>query len=95
MRIIWLPRARADVSHVRAYIEQDNRQGAKRVVLAIYAAVERLEAVPHHGRPGRVAETRELPVPRTPYIVAYTVIGDRVVVTAVLHGAQEWPEGFG
>ena len=52
-------------------------------------------SLPHHGRPGRVAETRELPVPRTPYILAYTVIGYRVVVTAVLHGAQEWPEGFG
>ncbi len=33
-------------------------------------------------------------MPRTPYIVAYTVIGEQLTIIAVIHGAREWPEGF-
>ena len=35
--------------------------------------------------------TRELVVPRTPYIVVYTVESDYVRIHRVLHGAQRWP----
>ena len=94
MQIIWLPRARADVTHARQYIEQHNPGAAQRLVLALYAAAQTIAATPHLGRPGRVARTRELVVPRTPYIVAYTVIGDQLTIIAVIHGAREWPERF-
>jgi len=46
------------------------------------------------GRPGRVEDTRELGVPDTPYVVAYTVLDERVVIIAVQNGAQKWPERF-
>ena len=95
MQITWLPRARADVVHARQYIEQHNPGGAQRLVLALYTAAQRIAAAPHLGRPGRVARTRELVVPRTPYIVAYTVIGDQLTIIAVIPGAQEWPGEFG
>ena len=94
MRIIWLPRARADLGHARHYIEQDNPEAAQRVFTAIRVAVRRIADAPHLGRPGRVERTRELVVPRTPYIVAYTVIGDRLVILAVIHGARAWPDEF-
>ena len=83
-----------EVSHARQYIEQRNPEGAQRVVLAIYAAVRRIAGAPHLGRPGRVARTRELVVARTPYIVAYSVVDDQIIVLAVIHGAQEWPDTF-
>ena len=38
-------------------------------------------------------DTRELVV-STPYIVAYTVIDDQVVIIAVQHSAQKWPDRF-
>ena len=38
--------------------------------------------------------TRELVVTGTPYIVAYTVLDNRVEILAVQHGAQEWPERY-
>ncbi len=40
------------------------------------------------GRQGRVANTRELVVLGTPYIVAYVVLPDGVKLLRVLHGAQ-------
>jgi toxin ParE1/3/4 len=47
---------------------------------------------PESGRIGRIAGTRELVIPRTPYIAAYVVLDDKVRILRVLHGAQIWPE---
>jgi toxin ParE1/3/4 len=94
MRITWLPRARTDLSHARQYIKQHNSKSAQRVYAAIRSAVGRIANAPHLGRPGRVARTRELVVPHTAFIVAYSVVGDRLVILAVIHGAREWPEGL-
>ena len=94
MQVIWLPRARTDLGHARHYIEQDNPEAARRIFTAIRTAVRRLSETPHLGRPGRVERTRELVVPHTPYIVPYTVIGDRLVILAVIHGARAWPDKF-
>ena len=94
MQITWRPQAREDITHARRYIEQHSPKGARRVVLEIYAAVQRLADAPHLGHPGRVAGTREAVVPRTPYIVAYSVVGNQLLILSVIHGAREWPERF-
>jgi plasmid stabilization system protein ParE len=44
------------------------------------------------GRPGRVIDTRELVIDRTPYIAAYRITGDKVRILRVLHGARQWPD---
>ncbi len=94
MRIIWSSSARTDTVNARRYIEQHDQGAAKRVSTAIRAAVHRLVEAPGLGHPGRVAGTRELVVPRTPYVVAYSIVTDRLVILGVIHGAQEWPDGF-
>jgi addiction module RelE/StbE family toxin len=58
---------------------------------AIRVATDRLANYPRMGRPGRVADTRELVVPRTPYIVVYEIEDDIVRIIRVLHSAQRWP----
>jgi toxin ParE1/3/4 len=54
-------------------------------------AAQNLAAFPRAGRAGRVADTRELRVPDTPFLIAYRIEGDEVQVLAVLHGARRWP----
>jgi hypothetical protein len=55
---------------LRAYIEQDDPAAAQRVSLHIIHNVETLlPNSPEMGRPGRVPGTRELVIPRTPFIV--------------------------
>ncbi len=92
MIIVWSPRAIAHLSELRAYIASDNPSAANRMGTALLAAVERLAQLPNLGRPGRVAGTRELVVPGTPYVIPYRVRGNRLEVVAVFHGRQKWPK---
>lgn len=87
-------RARRHCPSAREYIERHDQKAAARVIAAIRGAVQQIASSPHLGRPGRVERTRELVIPHTPYIVAYTVVGGQMVILAILHGAEEWPEGF-
>jgi plasmid stabilization system protein ParE len=66
--------------------------GSNRIANALLEAVERLAELPNLGRPGRVAGTRELVVPGTPYIIPYRLRGDRLEVITVFHGRQKWPK---
>lgn len=94
MEIVWREIAILSLERARAYIAQDNRAAAERVYERILRSVRNLADMPNMGRPGRVEDTRELVVPDTPYIVAYTVLGEQVVIIAIQHSAQEWPERF-
>jgi len=79
------------LAHLRSHIARDHPGAANRIADALLGAVERLADLPNLGRPGRIAGTRELVVPGTPYLVAYRVRGDRLEVIAVFHGHQKWP----
>lgn len=91
MRIIWSPTAVENLIEIHKYIEQDKPAAASRVAARILESVERLARYPHLGRPGREPGTRELVVTGTPYLIPYEVYKNRVVVLAVLHGAQQPP----
>jgi toxin ParE1/3/4 len=90
--IVWSPRAIAHLAHLREYIARDNPDAANQIASALLEAVERLAQLPNLGRPGRVAGTRELVVPGTPYIMPYRLRGDRLEVVAVFHARQKWPK---
>jgi toxin ParE1/3/4 len=62
------------------------------VVSKIVESVDRLVHQPHSGRPGRLAGTRELIVPGTPYVIPYRVRTGRLDLIAVFHGKQKWPK---
>jgi toxin ParE1/3/4 len=94
MRTVWLGKALDDVVAAAEFIEADNAAAARVLKRRITEAVRLLEDQPSLGRPGRVSGTRELVVPATPYIVAYTVIANQIVVLAVIHGARQWPKSF-
>ena len=91
MTIVWAPRAIEHLAHLRVFIAQDNPKAANRVAAALLEAVERLAELPNLGRSGRIAGTRELVVPGTPYVIPYRLRGDRLEVIAVFHGRQKWP----
>ena len=83
MDIVRRRMALDDLEAARRYIAEHNPRAAARVHAAIVISVGRLADHPGLGRPGRVHGTRELVVPRTPYIVAYTVIETQVMILSV------------
>ena len=92
--VVWWGPSLDHLEAIRAYIEEREPRGARRVVQRILERVEALVDNPHIGRPGRVPGTRELVVTDTPFLVAYAVEGDQVIILAVLHGARRWPASF-
>ena len=92
MEIVWRPIALEDLEQARRYIAKHDPGAADRLWGRILNSVERLAMLPGLGRPGRVEGTRELVVPRTPYIIAYTVIGAQVMILSVIHSSRRWPD---
>ncbi len=89
--IVWTERAASDFLGIVEWIAAEDPRGAENVADAIVVAISRLTPYPLSGREGRLPGTRELVVPRLPYIAVYTVETDRIAILRLLHGAQEWP----
>lgn len=89
--IKWTEHARDDLVSIIEWIDVDDPSSAQHVADAILEATERLVPYPLSGRIGRVIGTRELVVPRLPYVIVYAAEGANVAVLRVLHGAMQWP----
>jgi toxin ParE1/3/4 len=86
---VW---AQADRGAIFDYIEADNPRAAVAIDMRISDRVRLLARLPRSGRRGRVEGTRELVITRTPYIVAYRIIGDTVRILRILHSSRQWPD---
>jgi toxin ParE1/3/4 len=94
VRVRWLARALANLNAEAEFIARDKPQAAARTVRAIHEAIHLLQRHPGLGRPGRVAGTRELVVPDTPYIIPYRIRDNEINILRVFHGARKWPSKF-
>lgn len=94
MKVVWRAVAVDGLEAARSYFAAVDPRAAESVFDSILGAVGRLRDLPRMGRPGRVAGTRELVVPGTPFIVAYVVESHGIEILAVLHAARRWPDRF-
>ena len=93
--IEWTEQAIRHLDQAHDYIAPSNStEVAARITMHIATSVQRLAAFPVSGRPGRVPGTRELVISNSPFVVAYSIEKERIVILAVYHGAQQWPEAF-
>jgi addiction module RelE/StbE family toxin len=93
--IEWTEQAARQLDQAHDYIALSNSEEvAARITMRIVNSVQQLATFPMSGRAGRVRGTRELFIPSTPFIVAYTIARDRIVILALYRGAQQWPEAF-
>ena len=90
--LVWTTRALTEFDEIIAYIRSQDRVTAEQVAARIDERVGLLASHPRLGRPGRVRGTRELVV--APFIVAYEVAADLIIVLAVLRGSRRWPRSF-
>lgn len=95
MNISWSPEAIEDLAGLCSYISEHDPSAAQRVALLILHQIETmLFENPEIGHAGRVIGTRELIVPKTPFIVPYRLNGQSVEILRIYPQAQRWPEIF-
>lgn len=87
--IKWTPLAKADAHDTFDHIALDDPKTAQEVVRRIESAVTRLGQFPNIGRPGGRPGTRELVLPRLPYVVVYRHKDDLVTILRVLHTSRK------
>jgi toxin ParE1/3/4 len=93
--IKWTERATQQLNQAHDYIAlSDNKEIATRITMQIATGVQQLAAFPMLGKTGRVPGTRELVISNTPFIAAYAIDKADIVILAIYHGAQLWPESF-
>ena len=93
MKLTWSPEAIDDLISLRAHISVDNPAAGRRVALHILHCIEKLLSQnPQLGHPGRVPGTRELVIPKTPFVVPYRVRDTVVEILRVYHHARRWPK---
>jgi addiction module RelE/StbE family toxin len=101
MKVRWTYPAQTDLFGILDYIARSDPAAAERVERRLVDAVSSLAQQPRRGRPGRVEGTRELVIPRLPYIVIYKIVerplrtAGEIAVMRVLHGARQWPANAG
>ena len=88
VEIVWSALARTRLREIRDYIARDKPEAAERLAMRIVVMVEALRNHPYLGRAGAEPGIRELVIASTPYIILYRVQGERVVISAIWHGAQ-------
>jgi toxin ParE1/3/4 len=86
MTLQWSPESIHDLIALRAHIAEHDPAAAKRVALHILYCVEYLLSEnPKLGAPGRVPGTRELVIPKTPYVVPYRLRHSTIEIARVYH----------
>ena len=91
MRTIWLDSALDDLEPLRTYVEEHEMGSAQLVIERIFASVRTLDQFARRGRIGRLRDTYDLVVPRTPYFVVYRIVGEDIEILRVIHGSRRWP----
>ena len=89
MKLRYERGALADLEEIFAYVAQDNREAAARLVARIERVAARIAESPYIGEATRKTRFRRLPIGN--YLIVYEVGEDEVVIHYVRHGARRRP----
>ena len=89
--LLWTTPALKDLKSILEYIEGDDEKAAERIAKAFDEASCRLEQFPQLGIQGRASGTRELFLPRYPFVFIYRQNKLHLEILRLLHTHQQWP----
>ncbi len=95
LTIAWTEEAIQQLDQAQDHIALSNSEKvAKRITAIMVTRIQQLSIFPMSGRAGRAPDTRELVISDTPFVAACAINRDRIVILAIYHRAQKWPEVF-
>ena len=90
--IVFSPDALTDVERLRTFLDQINPGAARRAMVAIVMAIERLQEFPDLGMTTEDADIRQIVIRfgASGYIVRYAVLAETgdILVTRIWHGRE-------
>lgn len=89
--LLWTTPALKDLKNILEYISGNDEDAAERIAKSFDEASFRLEQFPQIGIQGRAAETRELFLPKYPFVFIYRQKNLHLEILRLLHTHQEWP----
>jgi toxin ParE1/3/4 len=92
MHVRFSNRAEEDLQNISDYLAPLSPQGLERILSAIFTTTGQLETFPLLGRSGRVGDTYEITVPRTPFFIVYTIPDETYIdIERIIHTSQKYP----
>jgi toxin ParE1/3/4 len=88
VKVIWREAAELELYDQVRFIARDKPDAAEAILDTLLDTAGRLGKFPDMGVKGRVASTRELIVPRLPYILIYRKRSDRVEILNLFHTSR-------
>ncbi len=89
LRLEWTEPAAQALEQAQTYYHELNPAAARLLAARIVQSARRLRQHPEIGRAGMIGGTREWSVSRTPYLLVYRVVRDRIEILAVWRSAQD------
>ncbi len=89
--IVWLAEASEEKDDILNYIAERNVLAALGIDAHIKQQVGQLVEFPFLGRKGRIPDSLELVISRTPYLVAYQIHDTQIQILHVFHERRNWP----
>ena len=90
-KIIWAPSALKDIDSIAEYIERDSPDQAALFVTRIIEMVDQLEDFPLSGRTiPEINDDHCREIIYGAYRLMYRITSREILITGVVHGAQNW-----
>lgn len=95
MQVVYLPATRPDLQWMRAYYLDIFPAGARYAGRRFQNTIRLLKDNPDIGRPGALPGTKELVIPRTPFLILYRIntVADRIEILRVWDGRAQRDTG--
>lgn len=89
MKIVYAPRAFADLTAIESYIVGHHPAAARRVLAVIKSTIDDMHQFPRLGPSIDHEGRHRLPVGRFPYVIYYRITSDEIQILHIRHGSQQ------
>ena len=89
MIVEWTPRASRELTDQLRFIALDKPSAAYRMAELVEDSTSLLRNWPDLGKKGRMPNSFELVIARTPFVAVYRRSADRIIILRLFHCAQQ------